>query len=47
MTFWINKVTTKEVLESYISKIWETVQKHIDDWCLIQTNFLYNELYIR
>ena len=43
MTFWINKVTREEVLQSYISKILETVQKHLDDWCLIQTNFFYNE----
>ena len=43
MTFWVNKVTTEEVLESYMSKILETLQKQLDDWCPIQTNFFYNE----
>ena len=38
MTFWNNKVTTEEVPESYISKTLETLEKHFDDWCLIQTS---------
>ena len=47
MTFWINKVTTEEVLESYTSKILETVQKHLDDWCLIQTILFIQRTLIR
>ena len=38
MTFWINKATTEEVLESYMSKTLETLEKHFDDWRLIQTS---------
>ena len=34
-----NTVTTKKVLESYISEILESLQNHKDVWRLLQTNF--------
>ena len=36
-----NTVTTKKVLESYISEILESLQNHKDVWRLLQTNFFH------
>ena len=38
-TFWMKTVNTDKALESYISKILETLEKDWDDWWVLQTKF--------